>query len=393
MAIFKIQHNHLYPLVITLLFNLSLSFSQVRTNILWDKAANAPVVYATIKGNEHYAISNEEGVFELEQMNGNITIQSVVYETLETDVNFLKANDTIFMIPLTYKLDEVVLSEESLYTKMLKSVPTDYALQPHKEEFFLRAIIRKDNALYKIIDFSGRVERQQLFSTASQPMPKKNYKVQINNIRKAGLDEKDIDILMFSFKDFFTYLIRLSFSKNDFNIIYETSTEYDSRRVSLRPKHKDKAWFEGYFLVNPDNTFNEADITYFNKSLTYKNTNNAKYRTRQMNWKSNFLRNPQNNKLQLHKGKITALLELVKNNTTENYEFTYIYNSRPIANAVTVKNNINLNKDMFKLKKDYDQRYWANHEVLRLTTEMQEFINQINAMGKNSNFKTKTNMN
>ena len=112
-----------------------------------------------------------------------------------------------------------------------------------------------------------------------------------------------------------------------------------------------------------------------------------------MNWKSNFERNTNTGKLQLHKGKIIAELELIRNDTTEIYEFTYIYNSKPLDKNIAIKNNINLKKDMFKLKSDYNQKYWENHEILTLTNEMQEFINIVNTMGKNSDFKTKTNMN
>lgn len=375
------------------IINSNFLFSQGALNVLWDKDEKKPIPYATIKGVKNYSVSNEEGVFELEKMDGKIVIQSVVYETLEVDYNFLKANDTIYMQALTYELDEIVISKESLYTQMLKKVLTDYALEPHKEEFFLRAVIRKDSKLYKIVDFSGLVQKQSLFDTKSKPMPKRNYKVQIDNIRKVGLDDRDIDILMFSFKDFFTYLIRLSFKKEDFNIIYESTTNNDSKRITLEPKNNEKTKFKGYYLLNRDNTFREANITYLNNSLNYEIKRDIKYRTKQMNWKSNFEKNVKTGKLQLHKGKIIAELELIRNDTTEIYEFTYIYNSKPLDKNITIKNNINLKKDMFKLKSEYNQKYWKNHEILTLTNEMQEFINKVNTIGKNSDFKTKTNMN
>ena len=182
------------PYLLIFLFSSNFLFGQeLSINVLWDKADNIPISYATIKGLENYAISNEDGVFEFQKTESKITIQSVVYETLEIDYEFLKANDTIFMKPLTYELDEVVISKDGLYTQMLKTVLTDYALETHKEKFFLRAVIRKNNELYKIVDFSGLIEKQALFDTRSKPMPKKNYKVQIENIRKVGIEDRDID--------------------------------------------------------------------------------------------------------------------------------------------------------------------------------------------------------
>ena len=73
------------------LFSLNCISGQESTvNILWDKLENIPISYATIIGLENYAISNEDGVFEFQNTDSKITIQSVVYETLETDFKLLK---------------------------------------------------------------------------------------------------------------------------------------------------------------------------------------------------------------------------------------------------------------------------------------------------------------
>lgn len=387
------KQKHFFIFFISYLIHSNFIFSQSTLNVLWDKDENKPISYATIKGFKNYSVSNKEGVFELEKMDGKIIIQSLAYEVLETDYNFLKANDTIYIKPLTFELDEIVIAKESLYNQMLKTIPTEYALEPHKEEFFLRSVIRKNNELYKIIDFSGLVEKQSLFDTKSKPMPKRNYKVQINNIRKVGLDDRDIDILMFSFKDFYTYLVRFPFNKKDYNITYESTTNKGSKKITLKPKNKEATKFKGYFILNNDNTYREVDITYSNNDLNYENKRDIKYRTKQMNWKSNFERNTKTNKLQLHKGKIVAELEIIRNDSTEIYELTYIYNSNPLEKNITITNNINLNRDMFKLKNDYNANYWKNHKILTLTNEMQEFINRVNTMKENPDFKTKTNMN
>ena len=380
--------------ILIFLFSSNFLFGQeLSINVLWDKVDNIPISFATIKGLENYAISNEDGVFEFKKTDSKITIQSVVYETLEIDYKFLKANDTIFMKPLTYELDEVVISKDGLYTQMLKTVLTDYALEPHKEKFFLRAVIRKNNELYKIVDFSGLIERQALFDTRSKPMPKKNYKVQLDNIRKVGIEDRDIDFRLFSFQEFLTNIIRISFNKDMFNISYESEKEKDSKKITLKPKDKDKTKIQGFYILKNDKTFKEANVVYDNKDAEFEKLGKSRYRTVFSNWKSNFERNSQTDKLQLNKATLNGKTEVYEESENYVFDFSYVYYAVPVDNTTEIKNNVNLRKDMFDLKGEYNQEYWKNHEILTLTKEMQEFINKVNESGKNSDFRTKTNIN
>ena len=136
----------------------------------------------------------------------------------------------------------------------------------------------------------------------------------------------------------------------------------------------------------------EADLVEEQKGPTYSSKKGVKYRTTTVQWKSSFERNEATGKLQLSKGIALATIEMIRGNKTDMYDFKYIYDATPISNATKVKNNINLKEDMFKLNGKYDPAYWKNHEVLTLTREMQEFVNRVNSMGKNSDFNTRTNM-
>jgi hypothetical protein len=170
--------------------------------ILWDKSENIPVPYATIKSDQTYTISNEKGYFAIDFKSGKLLIQNLSYQNVEIDVDYFKNNDTIFMKSAVYELDEVVIDKNDGFNKMIQTVATEYALEPHQEKFFLRAIIKKNNVFYKIVDFSGYVEKKTLFGTLTKPFPKKNFKVQIENIRKAGLEHKDYDFQLFSLNIF-----------------------------------------------------------------------------------------------------------------------------------------------------------------------------------------------
>lgn len=381
-------------LSIIVLLSVNYVAAQVTTsNVLWDKKANKPIVYATVKSAENHTISNEDGVFELEKTLNTIKIQSVVYEALEVDFNFLKTNDTVYMKPLTYELEEVVVNKDGVYTQMLKTILREYALEPHQEKFFLRAVVRRNNKLYKIVDFTGFIEKKTLFNTKTKPMPKKNYTIQINNLRKVGVESREIDFAFFSFKNFFSNINIIMFNKSDYNISYEKSVGKNDFKINLLPKNIEKNKLKATYLLNKDKTFKEVVVAYSNKNGAFENIKKSKYRTVKANWKTSFERNKSLNKLQLSKAVLHASLEIYDpENKKDVFAVTYIYYSNPVTVPINIKNNTNLNKDMFDLKGSYKEEYWKSQEVLTLTQEMQSFINKVNSLGKNSDFKTKTNI-
>jgi NTP pyrophosphatase (non-canonical NTP hydrolase) len=57
-----------------------------------------------------------------------------------------------------------------------------------------------------------------------------------------------------------------------------------------------------------------------------------------------------------------------------------------------IRNNVNLDIDMFKLRGKYNAKYWEENQILTLTAEMQEFINKVNSSNEKSDFKSKSNM-
>lgn len=363
------------------------------THILWDKINNKPIQYATIKTNKDYSISNENGVFEVNETKGKIFIQNIAYKKLGIDYEFLKQTDTVFMNPNLYELDEVtILNIEDKYNKMLKTILSDYALEPHQEKFYLRAIVRKNGGLYKIVDFSGFVEKKALFSTRSKPMPKKNYTIQIENIRKAGKENRSVDFEMLSFKYFFNHIVSMYLSPKIYDLSYKITDNNNLSKILLTPKDSTKTFSRGQYILNDDNTFNQVEIEFNNQNASFQNVGDVKFRTIHLYTKTNFERNPLNEKIQLNKALHKAKTEVYDENRNKDvFEVSYIFYASP-SKEKDLKNNVNLKKDIFDLKGKYDEDYWKNNDILPLTTEMQEFINEVNSSGKNSDFKTKTNI-
>lgn len=383
----------------TLFYLVTLSFCCSNINaqnkkekILWDSSENLPVQYATIKSDNNYAISNEKGYFNIEFTSGNLSIQNLSYQKIEIDLDYYKNNDTIFMNPKVYVLDEIVVIKDEKFNNMVQTILTDYALEPHQEKFFLRAVIKKNNELYKIVDLSGRLEKNTLFDTRTKPMPKKNYTVVVDNIRKVGLENRSVDFEMFSFDTFLNRIASIYMSPKIYNLSYKNTNDDKFSKIIATPKDINETKTEGYyFLDNLDNTFNEVYILNKNDNSTFTEKKDIKYRTTFFELKTNFKRNLITNKYQLNLSVLKSSTEVISNKK-DIFEITYIYYANPLSNNIDIKNNINLNIDLFDINGKYDENYWGNHEILPLTDEMQEFINKVNSSSKNSDFKTKTNI-
>jgi len=173
---------------------------------------------------------------------------------------------------------------------------------------------------------------------------------------------------------------------------YEVTDDNDLSKIILTPKDPIQTFSRGQYILNDDNTFNEVEIEFNNQNASFQNVGNVKFRTVYLYTKTNFERNPLNEKIQLNKAIHKAKTEVYDEKDNKDiFEVNYIFYANPVINK-DLKNNVNLKKDIFELNGRYDEDYWKNNDKLPLTTEMQEFINEVNSSGKNSDFKTKTNI-
>lgn len=359
--------------------------------LLWDKANNIPIPFATIKGNTNYCLSNEEGYFEIFE-DEKFSIQNISYNTLEMSKSEILKKDTIFMKSKVFELNEVVVKKEDIYSKMAKTVIREYAFIPHTEKFFLRVVVKKNNEIYKIIDFSGYIEKQTLFETSEVKMPRDNYKVQIENIRKAGIEDRIVDYALFNFNEFYLYITSVVSPPDLYNLSYEFSDDNKTTKIIAKPKKIEIINSNNQYILNEDFTFGEAELNHNLENSPYEKLGKHKHRTTNVYKKSSFQRNPFNNKMQLYKAIFKATTEVVKErDIKEIFEATYYYYSIPVKN-IKIENNISLKKDMFDIKFDYNEEYWKSNEVLSLTNEMQEFINKVNSISKSKEFRIKSNI-
>ena len=251
-------------LLITLISYFTNINAQNNKKVIWDALEKIPIQYATIKCANNYAISNENGEFDIVNLSGILNIQRLGYQNIEINLDVIQKNDTIFMNPNVYQLEEVVVVKDNKYKKMINAILSDFALERHQETFFLRAVLKKNKEFYKIIDFSGNIEKKALFDVSTKPMPKKNYIVDVKNMRKVGFENRSVDFEMLSFETFLTRIATIYLSPKIYNFSNNRSQDNSYTKLEATPKDVNETKTNGYYVINNlDNSFNEVFI--FNK--------------------------------------------------------------------------------------------------------------------------------
>ena len=361
--------------------------------ILWNEIDKIPIAFANINQNGTESISNENGVINILLNGGNIQVSNVAYETKLINQDEFKIRDTIFVIPKFFNLEEIVLKNDDLYTKMFNTVLTNYALEPHTERFFLRAIIRKNNQIYKVVDIAGLVEKQTLFGTSIKEMSKKNYSVNVENIRKVGFEFKEYDFAFFSFKEFFNIAVSGYLSPKFYKFKYRNVENSEIFKIDALPKDNSLTKRIGHYIVNStDNTFSETYTIENNENTVFSKIRDYKYHTTFFEVKSGFKRNLQTTKYQLNQVVMKYKTIVYQNDVKDVFDVQYVYTAFPENTIQKIEKNINENKDIFDLKSKYDSNYWAKNEILPLTNEIQTFINKVNEKVDKPNFKTINNI-
>jgi hypothetical protein len=384
--------------VIIILLSL-LYFNDVKSQItynkqIWDKECECPVAYATINNLSDYAISNEYGDFSITTKEPNVEINILGYYPKKINLDNFKNEDKIFLEPKVYVLDEIILEQNLLFKEMLSTILKDYSLEPHTEKFYLRAVLKKNNKIVKLVDLSGKIKKETLFNTQSIPMPKNNYTIEVENMRKIGIINREYDFTVINFDEFFKRHNAFYISPQNFNLKYNINIDSTYTKISAVQKNNTNTGeVDGYFIVNnKTKNFEKAAINInYNDDYTIINRD-LKNKTKIFNVESTFKKNNNTDKLQINKCNINIEVDVLYKEEKDIFNLSFIYFAEPISYEKEIKNNVNHKTDIFDLNIKYNPEYWKDHEILPLTDEMQEFINKVNSTSKNSEFRTKTNI-
>jgi len=377
-------------LVILMILVINKSFSQNRLNgIIVDSETKKPIEYVDLYNSTNFTSTNSEGKFLFVSEKDSVKIRLIGYNHIYSTFEKIR-KDTIFLESKFEALDEIILGNSNSITNVYKELHNNYPFKPYSESFFLRCFLRKNGVIIKLQDLNGFVNRKALFSTSKNPMPKKNYEIEILNMRKAGIKEKDVYFSMFSFKQIldFTASIGINTKLYDFNESKSENDEYTKHHFS--PKSEEKSKNEGYYLINnKDKAILEFKSKKNITKKIFQEKRGVKFRTTSFEYLVYFKKNIEENIYFLDKAKIIAQLEVIAEEEKTIYDVEYSW----IALGKTkkeVNKNISVKKDLFKLKKSFNPEFWNKQEYLLLTNEMSEFLKKLENSQKE--FKTVTNI-
>lgn len=360
-----------------------------------DGTTGEPLEFADIHNNENYSTTNENGEFYISTSLDSINISLLGYYPQNILCKNLKdINDSIFLEKRFIELDEIVVTNENTtFKSMVKSIESNFPSFPYKENYFLRSVLKKNGTIVKIEDIVGIIERQKLFSTSENPMPKKNYSVEVQNMRKAGIIEGRIDFELFSFEKLLNSYVALYMSPKiySFKEVYSKDSSYI--KLYFSPKSIQETTTRGYYIINKDdNAFNQVSLVNKSPDAEYTERGKVKYRTIHYGLTIDFKKSMTKNVYHIDKARLDAKVEVIdeksKNDTL--FEVSYIMHTKNSFEVMDFKENTSIKKDIFDLTFKYNSSYWENQDQLLLTQEMKDFLSNLDP--KTNEYKITSNL-
>ncbi|MCF6297687.1 MAG: hypothetical protein L3J08_06845 [Flavobacteriaceae bacterium] len=376
-----------------LLFLANSAISQnIFQGVVVDKETLNSIEFVDVYNQENNTSTNKDGRFIFTSKIDSIKFSLLGYSSFETNFNDIKS-DTIFLIQNIVELDEIILTtnDHYLFKNIRDNISNNYPSKPYREKFFLRGVLKRNDTIVRIEDFIGLVERKVLLTTKEVPKPKKNYTIELQNLRKAGIVEKDVYFKQISFEKLFNIFASIGLQKKYF--IFKEINLLDSTFVKLefKPKKDEKLSTHGYYIINKEN-FAIAEFYLINKNgLPLIKKRHIKYTTVLYEVRIKFKKDKKLKKYYVHKAKLNSRVEIqLKDSEKEYYDVSYQYFTKNNFGDFGVKKNISISKDLFKIHYQYDAKFWNNQNELLLTKEMEGFLNTLD--NKNNEFKVKSNI-
>ncbi|WP_405395720.1 hypothetical protein [Maribacter sp. Asnod2-G09] len=384
-----------FPLFTILLFSF-FSYAQNSTSaIVLDRADNSPLEFVGIYNSKNHTMTNADGRFQFSSSSDSIIVYRVGYDKLITTSQ--KVKDTIYLNKSVLELNEVtVTNEKTLWQKVGDSVRSNYPIYPYKEKFLLRGVLRYNGEITRIQDLQGKLERRTLLYTKEIDPDKKDFKVELTNMRKVGLvkDEKQVYFIFETFYQLFMNFTPMNATGDAFDLTESTFNNGKKINLSFHTKPEfDNEKVVGYYIINNEDHAIERILMEIDfKNNPYKEDGKTRYRTVSVKKEMSLNKSLNTNKYYISSAKYDVKVELTdeQNSYTSYYDVSFILTTSDNEGDFEVKKNVSTSKDLFKINYPYDQSYWNAQNQLLLTDEMLDFIEKI--QDPNSEFKIKSNI-
>jgi len=359
-----------------------------------EQDGNDPMEFVAIYNDKDYTISNANGRYAFTSTSDSLTFYRIGYQKLKT--TFGQLQDTIYLIKSPYELDEVVVTNaKTLWDKVRDSLPKNYNLVPYKEKFLLRGILKYNNKITRIQDMQGKLKRKTLLYSKNIALEKKDYEVELTNMRKVGIvrDEHDVYFRFPSFFSVFSEFIRINATGDDFIL----TENYIENRNKVEVKFASNATIKntkdtGHYIINASNNAIESFTMRSESDFPYTISGKSHYRTVLQEKTVLFTKGLKSEKyfISFAKSKVRVEQTDTDRTYTSYYDIELILMTSEPFGDFNVKSNVNEQKDIFKIDFPYDQSYWNSENQLLLTDEMQNFIKKVG--DENTEFKIKSNL-
>ncbi|MDO6472999.1 hypothetical protein [Maribacter sp. 1_MG-2023] len=385
-----------FPLFTLLLFSF-FSYAQHSTSaIVVDSADNLPLEFVGIYNSKDHTMTNADGRFQFSSSSDSIIIYRVGYDKLITTSQ--KVKDTIYLNKSVLELNEVtVTNEKTLWQKVGDSVRSNYPTYPYKEKFLLRGVLRYNGKITRIQDIQGKLERRTLLYTKEIDPDKKDFKVELTNMRKVGLvkDEKKVYFIFETFYQLFMNFTPINATGDAFDLTESTFENGNKINLSFhtKPEFDNEKVVGCYIINNEDHAIERILIEIDFKNNPYKEDGKTRYRTVSVKKEMSLNKSLNTNKYHISSAKYDVKVELTdkQNSYTSYYDVSFILTTSDNEGDFDVKKNVSTSKDLFKINHPYDPNYWNEQNQLLLTDEMLDFIKKV--QDPNSEFKIRSNIN
>lgn len=363
--------------------------------VVFDADDNTPLEFVGVYNKKDHTITNADGKYLFSTTADSITFYRPGYESLIVGSNIL--SDTIYLHKSVLELEEVIVTNaKTTFQKVKDSLASNYPLYPYKEKFLLRGVLRYNGEIIRIQDIQGKLQRKTLLYTSEIEPDKKDFEVEITNMRKIGLerDEKEVYFIFDSFHGLFMNLIPRNATGEDFDLAEATFENGKKLKLSFQssPTLKKEA-VNGYYIINTENYVMERFymVETF-KNGAYMKSRDTRYRTIFVEREISFKQLTKNSKYYIESSKYNARVELTdaSKSYTSFYDVSFLLTTTDNEGVFDVKRNVSTSKDLFKINCSYHPEFWHSQNELLLTDEMLDFIENIH--DSNNEFKIRSNI-
>ncbi len=381
--------------LVIFLFSTLLYSQNELIGIVVDISDNSPLEFVGVYNNTDHTMTNADGRFQFSSSSDTIIIYRPGYDKIISTFN--KTKDTIYLNKSVLELNEVtVTNEKTLWQKIKKSIDSNYPLYSYKEKFLLRGVLRYNGEITRIQDLQGKLERRTLLYTQEIEPDKKDFKVELTNMRKVGLvkDENQVYFIFETLYELFMNFTPMNATGDAFNLTESTFENGSKIDLSFQTKHEfvnEKV--SGHYIINAKNYAIERIYIVFDyKNNPFKEDGKTRYRTVSVEKEISLSKSSKTDKYYISSAKYDVKIELSdeQNSFTSYYDVSFILTTSDNEGDFDVKKNVSTSKDLFKINYPYDQSYWNAQNQLLLTEDMLDFIEKV--QDPNNEFKVRSNI-